>query len=261
MRNIMTTLFWLRLRQKIMPVLCLLMLLPLWELICWGFAIPDFVLPSPSAIGKAFVNVSAERWLGHLSATLSIAIAGFLLSLIISIPLAMLMVRFEFFSKTLYPLLIVIQSTPVIAIAPMLIVMFGAGFAPRLTITTLITFFPLVISATTGMRSTPPELIELSKSLKAPRYKEILQIRLPYAVPHIFNGMKIAITLSIIGAVVAEFVSAERGLGYFVQFSMSFFEIPQAFAALIFLSLTSLVLFRAISLLQSWLFAWSLPKT
>jgi NitT/TauT family transport system permease protein len=257
----MMTLDWRRLLQQALPSLCLLALLPLWEMICWGFAIPDFVLPAPSAIAEAFSKVSAERWLGHLGATLCIAMAGFCLSLLISIPLAMLMVRFKFFSRTLYPLLIIIQSTPVIAIAPMLIVMFGAGFAPRLAITTLITFFPLVVSATTGMLSTPPELIELSKSLKAPRYKEILQIRLPYAVPHIFNGMKIAITLSIIGTVVAEFVSAEKGLGYFVQFSTSFFDIPQAFAALIFLSLISLLLFRAVSLVQNWLFAWSVAKS
>ncbi len=246
--------------QPLLPALCLLTLLPVWEVICRVFEVPNFVLPAPSEIAQAFYDVELMRWVEHAWATLRVALIGFALSIVISLPLAIIMVRSEFLRKTLYPLLVVVQSTPVVAIAPLLIVILGSGEAPRLVITCLITFFPLVVAATTGMLATPPELIELSKSLRAPAVKEIWQIRLPYAIPHIFSGLKVAVTLAIIGAVIAEFVAAEKGLGYLVQFSTSYFKIPQAFAALIVLSLMSLLLFKAVHWIQRFYFAWSLPK-
>lgn len=246
--------------KNYLPVITLLSIIPLWEIIVRGFAIPEFLLPSPSRIVHAFFEVDASRWAEHVWATLRVAILGFCISMVISFPLAVLMVCSRFMTKTLYPLLVIIQSTPVVAIAPLIIVMFGTGDAPRLTITCLITFFPLVVAMTTGMLETPPELIELSRSLRAGLHKEIKQIRLPYATPHIFSGMKVAITLAIIGAVVAEFVAAEKGLGYFIQFSTSYFKVPQAFAALIFLSAISLSLFKLVQWLQKRFFAWSLPK-
>lgn len=246
--------------KRALPLLALLSLLPLWELGCRFFQIPEFLLPSPSAITQAFADVEISRWLEHLWATLRVALLGFGLAIMISIPLAILMVRSAFLTKTLYPILIVIQSTPVVAIAPLLVVILGSGEAPRLAIACLITFFPLVVSATTGMLATPGELIELSRSLGSSRSREIWQIRLPYAIPHIFSGLKVGITLAVIGAVIAEFVAAEKGLGYFVQFSTSFFKIPQAFAALLFLSLVSLTLFKLTQWTQQTFFAWSLPE-
>lgn len=136
----------------------------------------------------------------------------------------------------------------------------GTGDTSRALITCLITFFPFVVSTTTGMLETPPELIKLSHSLRAPRYRETWQIRIPYAILHIFSGLRVSNTLAIIGAVVAEFVAAEQGLGYFIQFSTSFFKIPQAFAGLIFLSAVSLLLFKSVQWIQIWLLPWSLPK-
>lgn len=247
--------------RNLLPWLTLLSLLPLWELLCWLFAVPEFILPRPSIIAEAFWNVGYQRWFSHLSATLYIALAGFGLSILISLPLAVLLVRSDFLNRTLFPLLVVIQSTPIVAIAPLLIVIMGTGDAPRLAITCLITFFPLVVSTTTGMLSTPPELIELSRSLRGGAIREIWQIRLPYAIPHIFSGLKVGITLAVIGAVISEFVAAEQGLGYFVQFSTSYFKIPQAFAALFFLSLVSLMLFKAVHWVQKIWFGWSLDQS
>lgn len=139
-------------------------------------------------------------------------------------------------------------------------VVLGAGDAPRVVITFLIAFFPIVVSTTTGLMSTPEELLELSRSLGAGRGREIRNIQLPYAVPYIFSALRISVTLAVIGAVVAEFVAAESGLGFFIAFSTSFFKVPQAFAALALLVTLSLVLFRLVALLQRWLFPWSLPK-
>ncbi|REG83780.1 ABC transporter permease [Marinomonas pollencensis] len=242
------------------PALFFIALLVFWELICRLGNVPQYILPSPSAIVEAFFNVEFSRWMTHLWATLRVALMGFGLSILISLPLSIGMIRSELLNRTLYPALIVIQSTPVVAVAPLIIVLMGTDDPSRVLITCLITFFPLVVSTTTGMLETPPELIELSQSLRAPRYRETWQIRIPYAIPHIFSGLRVSITLAIIGAVVAEFVAAEQGLGYFIQFSTSFFKIPQAFAGLIFLSAISLLLFKSVQWLQLWLFPWSLPK-
>jgi NitT/TauT family transport system permease protein len=242
------------------PVLFFIVIILLWEVACRVGSIPSYILPSPSAIFTAFLNVSIERWMIHLWATLRVALMGFALSIIIAIPLSIGLVRSELLNRTVYPALVVIQATPVVAIAPLIIVLLGSDDPSRVLITCLITFFPLVVSTTTGMLETPPELIELSQSLRAPRYRETWQIRIPYAIPHIFSGLKVSITLAIIGAVVAEFVAAEEGLGYFIQFSTSYFKIPQAFAGLIFLAVISLLLFRSVHWIQIWLFPWSLPK-
>ncbi|MCF1491306.1 ABC transporter permease subunit [Agrobacterium vitis] len=231
-----------------------------WELAVRLFAVPSYLLPSPSSIFNAFSSIGIDRWGLHLWATLRVAMIGYVLSIAIAIPLAIVMMRSPLLSKTLYPLLVVIQSTPVVAVAPIIIVVLGAGDAPRVVITCLITFFPLVVSTATGLAATPPELIELSRSLRAPAFREITQIRLPFAVPYIFSALKISITLAVIGAVVAEFCASEAGVGYFIQFSTSLFKLPQAWAGLFVLAALSLILFQAVLLVQKLLFPWSLPK-
>ncbi len=235
-------------------------LILLWELVVRLAELPVYVLPAPSAIFAAFFEVEASRWLGHLWATLRVALLGFGLSIIISIPLAIAMMRSELLTRTLYPLLVVIQATPVVAVAPLIIVLMGSDDPSRVLITCLLTFFPLVVATATGINATPPELIELSRSLDAPLRRETWQIRIPYAIPYIFSGLKVAITLAIIGAVVAEFVAAQEGLGYFIQFSTSFFRIPQAFAGLFFLAAVSLLLFKSVQWTQQIFFPWSLPR-
>lgn len=232
----------------------------LWEAAVRAFDIPSFLLPAPTAIIESFGAVGPGRWATHVWATLRVAVMGFGLAIVVAIPLAMMMTRSAFLSRTLYPLLIIVQSTPVVAIAPIIVVALGAGDLPRVVITTLIAFFPLVVSTATGLAATPPELIELSRSLSASARREMTQIRLPYAVPYIFSALKVSITLAVIGAVVAEFVAADAGVGYFIQFSTSMFRMPQAWAGLVVLAAMSLILFQAIVLIQKRLFSWSLPK-
>jgi NitT/TauT family transport system permease protein len=192
---------------------------------------------------------------------LRVALMGYLVAIAVSVPLAVALVSSRFLSRTLYPMIVIVQSTPIVAIAPIIVVTLGASDLPRVFITFLITFFPIVVSTVTGLMATPEELIELSRSLRAGRVREMLHIRLPFAVPFIFSALKISTTLAVIGAVVAEFVAAERGLGFFIMFSTSFFKIPQAFAGLAVLVALSLVLFRLCSLAQRWFVPWSLPKS
>ncbi len=247
--------------DRLAPTAAFIVLIVVWEGACRAFSIPSFLLPSPSAIVRAGYEVSAAQWLSNITATLRVALMGYAVAIAVSIPLAVALVNSRFLSRTLYPILVIVQSTPIVAVAPIIVVTLGASDLPRVVITFLITFFPIVVSTVTGLMATPEELIELSRSLRAGRTREMLHIRLPFAVPFIFSALKISITLAIIGAVVAEFVAAEHGLGFFIMFSTSFFKIPQAFAGLAVLVALSLVLFRLCTLAQRWFVPWSLPKS
>jgi NitT/TauT family transport system permease protein len=247
--------------DRLAPAAAFVTLIVVWEGACRLFYIPSFLLPSPSAIVAAGLEVSAMQWLTNISATLRVALMGYVVAIAVSIPLAVALANSRFLSRTLYPILVIVQSTPIVAVAPIIVVTLGASDLPRIVITFLITFFPIVVSTVTGLMATPEELIELSRSLRAGRTREMLHIRLPFAVPYIFSALKISITLAIIGAVVAEFVAAEHGLGFFIMFSTSFFRIPQAFAGLAVLVALSLVLFRLCTLAQRWFVPWSLPKS
>ena len=243
----------------VLPVGTFLAILIVWEVSCRVFAIPSFVLPSPSRIVGGFGSIPVTRWLDHVWATLRVAMIGYFVSIVVAIPIAVMLTRSETLSRALYPILVVIQATPVVAVSPIIIVALGSGDAPRVVITFLITFFPLVVSTTTGLLATPPELVELSRSLRAPGIREFTQIRLPFAIPYIFSALKISVTLAVIGAVVAEFVAADRGIGYYIQFSTSMFQVQQAWAGLVVLVAMSLVLFQVVTAVQRIWFPWSLP--
>ncbi|MAC89144.1 MULTISPECIES: ABC transporter permease [Alphaproteobacteria] len=244
----------------VLPLFTFLAVLVLWEVGTRVFAVPSYILPAPSRIATGFGAVDLPRWIAHIWATLRVALMGYGAAILISLPIAIGLAKSKLLSRALYPLLVVIQSVPVVAVAPIIIVVLGTDDAPRVVITFMISFFPLVVSMTTGLMATPAELIELSRSLRAPQHREITQIRLPYATPYIFSGLKISITLAVIGAVVSEFVAAELGIGYFIQFSTSMFKLPQAWAGLAILVAMSLILFQAVSLIQRLFFPWSLPK-
>ena len=178
-----------------MPVLGTLAIFAAWELAVQLFRIPVYVLPAPSAIWHdvwaAWPNVMMHSW-----ATLETVLLGFVVSVAISLPLAAVLALSETVSKLIYPLLVLTQSVPKVALAPILIIALGTGEAPRVVVTFLVAFFPLVVSVATGMQAVPPELIELGRALDASRWKEVWRIRLPFAVPFVFSGMKVAMTLA-----------------------------------------------------------------
>ena len=235
-------------------------LLVVWEAACRLFAIPALLLPSPLAIVASFSGLSWQVWLGHVWATFSVALGGYVAAIVISVPLGAALASSAVLSRALYPILVVVQSTPVVAVAPIIVVLLGTNDLPRIVITFLIAFFPIVVSTVTGLSATPAELIDLSRSLRARGGRQMMHIRLPYALPYIFSALRVSTTLAVIGAVVAEFVAAERGLGYLIFFSTSYFKVPQAFAALAVLVTLSLMLFRAVSAIQQRLFPWSLRR-
>ena len=255
------TLQALAMANRFAPAIAFVGLIAVWEAGCRLFNVPTFLLPSPSLILAGAQEQSIAIWTTHLWATIRVALMGYAAAVCISIPMAIALASSRTLARTLYPMIVVVHSTPIVAIAPIIVVTLGASDLPRVVITFLITFFPIVVTTTTGLLATPEELIELSRSLRADRAREMLNIRLPYAIPYIFSALKISTTLAVVGAVVAEFVAAEHGLGYFIQFATSFFKINQSFAALILLVAISLAFFQLIGLAQRVFAPWSLPKS
>jgi len=237
----------------------IVMLLVIWEAGDRFFQVPDFILPPPSAIWRDTAQLGFGLFT-HAAATIRTIVSGYLIALAISLPLAIVLSSSRLLSHALYPLLIIKQSVPVVALAPLLIVILGAGEAPRIAITVLIALFPMVVATSTGLKSTPPELVDLSRAMGASWSKQMFEIRLPNAIPHIFSGAKISMTLAVVGAVVGEFVAAERGLGYLIYTSTAYFHLSIAFGAMIVLSAIGLVLFQSIVWIERLAFPWAVPE-
>jgi NitT/TauT family transport system permease protein len=238
------------------PVAALVALVAVWELSCRVFGLPAYLIPAPSAIFTetlALAGPVAE----HTLATTETVLLGFTASLVVSLPLAVLITSSPAIANTIYPLLVLTQSIPKVALAPILVVIFGSNELPRVVVTFLVAFFPLVLAIAAGITSVPAELIELGRACKASRWRELTRIRLPYAMPFVFSGLKAAVTLSVVGAVVGEFVNADRGLGYLIVTSTAFFKVPLAWGALVLLSLLGIVLFQAVVIIEQVFFPWS----
>jgi NitT/TauT family transport system permease protein len=243
-------------RDVLVPLAVVAVLVLLWEGAVHLFKIPAFLLPAPSVIWRDCVAVAGNiAW--HTAATLNTIMLGFLASIVVSLPLAVLLTSSPAVANAIYPALVFTQSIPKVALAPLLVVMLGANELPRVVITFLVAFFPLVISIATGFLAVPAELLELGRSYRASRLRELYRIRLPYAVPFIFSGLKVAITLAVVGAIVAEFVNADRGLGYLIITSTAFFKVPVAWGAVILLSVIGVVLFQLIVVIERVFFPWS----
>ena len=244
-------------RDLLLSVLSLVAILVLWEGAVRVFHLPNYIVPAPIEITRDTFDLgSVVVW--HTLATLRTVLLGFLLSVVISLPLAIAITASATAARTIYPALVLLQSVPKVAIAPILIITLGANELPRVVVTFLVAFFPLVVAAATGLQSVPAEFIELWRSLRVSRWKLIWRISLPYAVPFVFGGLKVAIALSVVGAVVGEFVAANQGLGYLIATSMAFFKTPVAWGAMIILSVMGIALFQAVVLVERVFFPWSI---
>jgi len=242
-------------RDYVVPTGALVGALALWEAATWAFHIPRFIMPAPSAI----VGEGWEwryRFLGHAWVTLYETLGGFALSILVGVPLAVLIVYSPAMKSALYPLIVLAQSVPKIAIAPVLLLILGHGEIPKVIVAFLVAFFPVVVDTATGLAATPPELLDLSRSYRASPFKTFLKVRLPMALPFFFAGAKVAITLSVIGAVVGEFVGSDQGLGYVILSATSYWKTELAFSSMILLSVMAILLFGAVSLVERFACPW-----
>ena len=248
------------LAEYVVPAVTLAGVLLAWEAATGVFRIPRFIMPAPSAI-------LAEGWewryrfLGHAWVTLYETLGGFALSMLVGVPLAVLIVYSPTLKSALYPLIVLAQSVPKIAIAPVLLLILGHGEIPKVIVAFLVAFFPVVVDTATGLAATPPELLDLSRSYRASAFKTFLKVRLPMAMPFVFAGAKVAITLSVIGAVVGEFVGSDQGLGYLILSATSYWKTELAFSSMILLSLMAIVLFGAVALVERLVCPWLEPAS
>jgi NitT/TauT family transport system permease protein len=243
-------------RTYLHACLTLFALIAVWEIFVRVTGVPTWLLPAPTAMVDAMVDWRGEL-LRHFMVTLYETVAGFSLAIIVSIPIAVAIVFSPLLQSTIYPIVLALQSMPKVAVAPLLALWIGFGALPKILVVFLVCFFPIVVATEKGLTSVPPQLMELIRSLSATPYQTFIKIRFPTAMPHIFVGLKIAITLAVIGAVIGEFVSSQSGLGYLILISTSQSQTPLAFGALVMLTLMSIVLYYSVELIERILVPWT----
>ncbi len=231
------------------PSLGIALMALLWDLATRLGAVPAYLVPSPGAVVETMWT-QRELLARHGWVTTVETLLGFGVSAVIGILLALVITFSKPVARTLYPLLIASQAVPKIAIAPLFVVWLGFGLTPKVLIAFLVAFFPVVIDTTIGLRAVPDEMIKLAQSMGAKPWRTFWKIRLPYALPNIFGGLKVAMTLAVVGAIVGEFVGADSGLGYLIPVSGHNLQVPLLFAAIVSLVVLSLALYFAIEVLE-----------
>jgi NitT/TauT family transport system permease protein len=236
-------------RKVALPIVTAAIFLLLWELLVDASRIGAVLLPPPSAILKA-TWVHRDVLMANAVPTALESIAGFALSVILGGLLGVLLVYSRPAADALYPNVILFQLVPKVAVAPLFILWFGIGWESRLAIALFIAFFPIVISTVSGLKAADPNILRLCNSLTATRSQVFFRVRLPYSLPFLFNGMKISMTLAIIGVIVGEFVTSQSGLGYIILFAGSQMETTIVMAALLMLCIVGLVLYGLVAVAE-----------
>lgn len=244
-----------RLRAHLPPVLLVLAFLVTWEAAVDIWRMPKWLLPSPAQIGLA---LAGSAWLlaGHTWQTAIEAAAGFAAATVSGIILAVLIDLSPVLRRALYPLLVASQNIPIIAIAPLLMVWFGYGLAPKVIVVALVCFFPIVVSTVDGLAAADRDMIDLLLVMGASRWQTFLKARVPAALPSLFSGLKIAATYSVMGAVIGEWLGASRGIGVFMTRSSHSFLTDRLFAAILVIAVLSILLFGAIELTGRLVMPW-----
>jgi NitT/TauT family transport system permease protein len=248
MRRVLTS-AWLR------PVLFLVLMIVLWDLTIRVFHIPPYQIPAPKDVLATLWNDGPELLAQSVPTTLA-TVYGFLLSAVLGILCAMLIAGSRTVESYVYPLLVFSQSVPKIAIAPLFVVWFGFGMFPKVLSAVMLGFFPVVVSAVQGFKSVEPDMVDLARGMEANRMQMFRMISLPHAMPAIFSGLKVSITLAVVGAVVGEFVGSNSGLGFVLQRSIGNFELPTMFAALVLLALIGVILFWIVDVIERLVIPW-----
>lgn len=237
------------------PIAVSLAVFALWELVVAALGVKPIVLPRPTVIARVLWE-RAPLILEHMWPTLYEIVLGFLFSVVGGVLVAVLITYSSIARKGFYPLIVVSQIVPKVAVAPLLVVWFGLGGTSRLLLAFLIAFFPMVINTATGLAGVDDDIVRMARAYMGNRWQIFAKIRLPYALPLIFGGMKISITLAVIGVVVAEFVAAQRGIGYLIVMANGLLDTPLMMAAITALSAMGLALYGAIVLVERAVIYW-----
>jgi NitT/TauT family transport system permease protein len=228
-----------------------------WQGLVWLGGYPAFILPGPGQVFASFRLAVANGTLPHhTGVTLLEVLSGLLLGLSLATVLGYGLAKSPLLGRLLSPYIVASQSVPVVAVAPLLIIWFGAGHLSKMLICALIVFFPVLVNTVVGIRSVDEGLYDLMRSLKAGRWQMFRLLEVPAALPVLLGGLKISATLSVIGAVVGEFVAADAGLGFLINQARGFFNTPLVFVAVLVLVAMAMSLYGVVSLMEMWLLRW-----
>jgi NitT/TauT family transport system permease protein len=226
-----------------------------WQIWVTLFSVPLYLVPPPTAVVAAFLN-NGPALIDASLATATEILLGFLLAIVVGVPLAIAIFSSPTFANAIYPVLISTQAIPKVAVAPLIVVWFGFGLLPKVLIAFIIAFFPIIIDTVIGLNSIEREKLYLARSMGLGRVKTFAMFRLPQALPAIFGGLKVAVTLAVVGAVVGEFVGADSGLGYLLLKANGVLDTPLLFAALVLLTIMGVGFFAAVALLERLVIPW-----
>ncbi len=229
--------------------------LVVWEAASRLLKLPEFVLPAPTAI--VAVLVEHQRDLSRAAYVTAIEVLyGFILSAVIGAAVALVIARFARFGRALYPLVVLFQTVPKVALAPLFILWFGFDLAPKVMLIVVIAFFPVAINMLVGLQTVDPNLIALMRSVGASRNEILWRIQVPNSLPYLMAGLKVAVTFAVIGAIVGEFAGAQAGLGYMIQFASTQMQTSLVFAALVEVSVLGLLFYYVIEWLEKRYINW-----
>jgi len=238
-----------------LPVFATIAVLAAWAAIVRIFDIPDYLLPAPQAVVARIVKEWPLLW-KHGTYTLMSVLTGFAAGVAVGVPLAFAIVLSRTMERITMPFLVMSQTIPKVAIAPILVVWLGFGILPKIAIVFLISFFPIVVSTVAGLKSVETDMIDLVRSMGARTLKIMLRVRAPSALPQMFAGFKIAVCLAVVGAIVGEFVGSDRGLGYLLLTSTGTLDGTLVWSALFVLIAMGVALFALVSKLERWMIPW-----
>ena len=225
-----------------MPVLIILGLVLVWEVCVRTMSIPAWQLPPPSLIILELI-LSIELLLEHTVVTLLEIVVGFAISLLIGLVLSAGIAYSSLLQRSIYPIVISSQTVPIIAIAPLLLIWVGYGLAPKVIIVAIICFYPIVVNTVDGLKAIDPDMVNMLRALGATKFQVFRKLQIPTALPFIFSGIKISISVSVIAAVIGEWVGASAGLGYLIIYSQPLFLTSRVFAAILILAVMGVSLF------------------
>jgi NitT/TauT family transport system permease protein len=247
-----------RAQHGMVAVASLVGFLLLWEVLVRMLHVKPIMLPPPSTI---LLELSTEwTWyLDHAWYTLLTTLAGFILAVVGGVGIAVLLVSSKWFESAVYPLIIATNSVPKVAVAPLFVIWMGTGAEPKIAIAFLIAIFAVIVDTVHGLRSVPQDVLDLGRVLKGSSLDFFFKVRFPCALPSILTGMKVAISLALIGAIVGEFVSSQRGLGYVILSAQGTFDTPRVFAAIFVLVVMGVGLFGLLAWSEKHAMPWRQP--
>ena len=237
------------------PLTAVILFLAVWQIAVPLFHIEKWILPSPADITKEALAQAASLT-EHTWATVQLTLLGFFIGTVVGLLTAMLLHLVPFLKSALYPLLILSQNIPTIALAPLLMIWFGFGLLPKIIVITLVCFFPVAVSTMDGLTQTDRGMMNYMRMAEASKAQIFRKLEVPHALPSVFSGVKIAATYSVMGAVIAEWIGTDRGIGYYMMLQKSAYRTDRVFVAMAIIVLLSLLLFALIALLEKILVRW-----